>query len=195
MYAVSSRIIMSVQHQGMSFKGISFKKHDKQVKKTIIFLKMLYWWKNTRKNRKMLCNNNEKITRNFVDQKWPQVNFIMLKFFMVYPYLELHILFYSNGLAIWSGLKKLWQIIGHFGRHDLVSVRILPNFELIRAISELDIWYKFWSETWKSWVNRVNENICRSKVAASRPFSILSCWNFSWYIPTWNCTFCFIVMV
>ena len=30
-------------------------------------------------------------------------NFIMLKFFMVYPYLELHILFYSNGLAIWSG--------------------------------------------------------------------------------------------
>ena len=37
----------------------------------------------------------------------------MLKFFMVYPYLELHILFYSNGLAIWSGfpdnthIKKL----------------------------------------------------------------------------------------
>ena len=71
----------------------------------------------------------------------------MLKFFMVYPYLELHILFYSNGLAIWSGLKNLWPIIGHFGPHDLVSVRILPYFELIRAISELDIWYKFWSET------------------------------------------------
>ena len=77
----------------------------------------------------------------------------MLTFFMVYPYLELHILFYSNGLAIWSGfpditlIKKLWPIIGHFGRHDLVSVRILPNFELIRAISEIDIWYKFWSET------------------------------------------------
>ena len=77
----------------------------------------------------------------------------MLKFFMAYPYLELHILFYSNGLAIWSGfpdithIKKKWQIISHFGRHDLVSVRILPNFELIRAISEIDIWYKFWSET------------------------------------------------
>ena len=46
-------------------------------------------------------------------------------------------------------LKKLWPIIGRFGRHDLVSVRILLNFELIRAISEMDIWYKFWSETWK----------------------------------------------
>ena len=73
----------------------------------------------------------------------------MLKLFIVYPYLELHILFYSNGLAIWSGfpdithIKKLWPIIGH---HDLVSVRILPNFELIQAISEMDIWYKFWSE-------------------------------------------------
>ena len=71
-------------------------------------------------------------------------NFIMLKFFIVYPYLELHILFYSNGLAIWSGfpdimhIKKLME--KNFG---LVSVRILPNFELIRAISELDIWYKF----------------------------------------------------
>ena len=66
---------------------------------------------------------------------------------MVYPYLELHILFYSNGLAIWSGfpnithIKKKGPIIGHFGRHDLVPVRILPNFELIRAISGMDIWY------------------------------------------------------
>ena len=35
------------------------------------------------------------------------LNFIMLKFFMVYSYLELHILFYSNGLAIWSGFPIL----------------------------------------------------------------------------------------
>ena len=35
------------------------------------------------------------------------LNFIMLTFFMVYPYLELHILFYSNGLAIWSGFPIL----------------------------------------------------------------------------------------
>ena len=40
-------------------------------------------------------------------------------------------------------IKKLWPIIDHFGRHDLVSVRILPNFELIRAISKMDIRYKF----------------------------------------------------
>ena len=33
--------------------------------------------------------------------------------------------------------------------NDLVSVRILPNFELIRAISEMAIglWYKFSSDT------------------------------------------------
>ena len=70
----------------------------------------------------------------------------MLKFFIVYPYLELHILFYSNGLAIWSGFPDIMHIKKLF-HHDLFSVRILPNFELIRAISELDIWYKFWSET------------------------------------------------
>ena len=34
-------------------------------------------------------------------------NFIMLKIFMVYPYLELHILFYSNGLAILSGFPDI----------------------------------------------------------------------------------------
>ena len=38
------------------------------------------------------------------------LNFIMLKFFMVYPYLELHILFYSNGLAIWSGFPDITHI-------------------------------------------------------------------------------------
>ena len=46
----------------------------------------------------------------------------------------------------------------HFGRHDLVSVRILPNFELIRAISEMDIRYMK-----KCGVNRVNEKKCRSE--------------------------------
>ena len=75
----------------------------------------------------------------------------MLKFFMVYPYLELHILFYSNGLAIWSGFQDMTHIkkimADNFGRHDLVSVQILLNFKLFRAISEMDIWYKFWSET------------------------------------------------
>ena len=29
---------------------------------------------------------------------------------MVYPYLELHILFYSNGLAIWSGSPDITHI-------------------------------------------------------------------------------------
>ena len=72
---------------------------------------------------------------------------------MVYPYLKLHILFNSNGLAIWSGFPEITKImavmaiIGHLGHHDLVFVRILPNFELIRAISKMDIWYKFWSNT------------------------------------------------
>ena len=47
-------------------------------------------------------------------------------------------------------LKKLWPKIGHFGRHDLISVQILPNFELIRAISEMDVWYKFWNDTLKN---------------------------------------------
>ena len=41
-------------------------------------------------------------------------------------------------------------MIGHFGRHDLISVRILPNFEIIRAISEMDVWYKFWHDTLKN---------------------------------------------
>ena len=71
---------------------------------------------------------------------------------MVNPYLKLHILFNSNGLAIWSSFPDIMHIkkmIGHFGRHDLISVRILPNFELIGTISEMDVWYKFWSDTLK----------------------------------------------
>ena len=69
---------------------------------------------------------------------------------MVYPYVKLHILFDSNGLAIWSGfldITHIIKIIADFGRHDLVSVRILPNFELIRANSEMDVWCKCWSDT------------------------------------------------
>ena len=61
---------------------------------------------------------------------------------MVYPYLKLHILFYSNGLAILSGfpdITHIRKIIGFFGRHDLVFIRIMPNFKLIRDISEIDI--------------------------------------------------------
>ena len=38
------------------------------------------------------------------------LNLIKLKFFMVYPYRELHILFYSNGLAIWSGFPDITHI-------------------------------------------------------------------------------------
>ena len=44
--------------------------------------------------------------------------------------------YYNNGLAIWSGLPDITHITKiiadnrHFGYHDLVSVRILSNFEL-----------------------------------------------------------------
>ena len=38
------------------------------------------------------------------------LNLIKLKFFMVYPYLKMHILFYSNGLAIWSGFSGITHI-------------------------------------------------------------------------------------
>ena len=38
------------------------------------------------------------------------LNFIMFKFFMVYLYLELHILFYGNGLDIWSGFPDIKHI-------------------------------------------------------------------------------------
>ena len=66
---------------------------------------------------------------------------------MVYPYLKLHILYNGNGLAIWSGFPDITHIRKNNSRHDLVSVRILPIFELIRDISEMDIGYKFWSDT------------------------------------------------
>ena len=53
---------------------------------------------------------------------------------MVYPHLKLHILSDINGLAIWSGFPDITHIT--YGRRDLVSVPILPNFELIRTISK-----------------------------------------------------------
>ena len=64
------------------------------------------------------------------------LNLNKLKFFMAYPHLKLHLLFNDNELSIRSGFpditdfKKIMATIVHFGRHDLVSVRILPNFEL-----------------------------------------------------------------
>ena len=64
---------------------------------------------------------------------------------MVYHYLKLHILLNSNSLAILSGFPDITHITkimahnGHFGRHDLFFVLILPNIELIRTISEMDI--------------------------------------------------------
>ena len=70
-------------------------------------------------------------------------NLIKLKFVMVYPYLKLHILFNSNGLATLFGFPHNTKIIGHFGRYDLVSVRFLPNFELNRAISECEYMVNF----------------------------------------------------
>ena len=37
------------------------------------------------------------------------LNFIKLKFFMVYPYLKLHIFFNSNGLAGFSSYYAYWS--------------------------------------------------------------------------------------
>ena len=38
------------------------------------------------------------------------LNLIKLKFFMVYPYLKLHILFNSNELSIWSGSPDITHL-------------------------------------------------------------------------------------
>ena len=75
---------------------------------------------------------------------------------MVYPYLKLHNLFYSNGLAIWTGfpdithIKKIMVDNRPFWRPWPSFCPILPNFEAIRAISEMDVWYIFWSKTLKN---------------------------------------------
>ena len=56
-------------------------------------------------------------------------------------------------------LKKM-PVIGHFGRHDLVSVLILPNLEIFRAIGEIDIQGIHFGLHKKMRVNRVNEKNC-----------------------------------
>ena len=38
------------------------------------------------------------------------LNLIKLNFFIVYPYLKVHVLFNSNGLAIWSGFLDITHI-------------------------------------------------------------------------------------
>ena len=43
------------------------------------------------------------------------LNLIKLIFFMLYPYLKLHILFDSNGLAIWSGFPD-YRYLKNYGR-------------------------------------------------------------------------------
>ena len=51
-----------------------------------------------------------------------------------YPHLKPLILYNINGLAIWpvfSDITHITKIISHFGQDDPVSVRILPNFELL----------------------------------------------------------------
>ena len=84
-----------------------------------------------------------------IGRRSANLNLIKLTFFMVYPHLKPRILLNSNGLSgkvfqLLRILKKLWPIISHFARHDLVSVLILPNFKLIRAITKMDT---FWSDT------------------------------------------------
>ena len=64
-------------------------------------------------------------------------------------------MFGSKSLAIWSGFPDITHIKKIMADNrpfwpDLISVRILPNFELIRAISEMGVWYKFWKDTLKN---------------------------------------------
>ena len=67
-----------------------------------------------------------------------------IKFFMVYPYLKLHILFYSNGLNLSGPVFQILYIIitkimaDNVGHNNIVSIQILPNLELIWAISEME---------------------------------------------------------
>ena len=48
--------------------------------------------------------------RKFDDSKWPQVGHFEFIHVEIFPYLELHILLYSNGLAIWSGFPDITHI-------------------------------------------------------------------------------------
>ena len=49
---------------------------------------------------------------------------------MVYPYLELHILFYSNGLAIWSGFQILRTNFTFWWAQKLKKFVIFLNFNV-----------------------------------------------------------------
>ena len=51
---------------------------------------------------------------------------------------------------IYNGRRLTHNMGSQMKRNDLISVRILPNFELIRAMGEMDVWYKFWSDTLKN---------------------------------------------
>ena len=64
------------------------------------------------------------------------LNLIKLKLFMVYPYLKLHILLYSNGLAIWP----FFPVITHI-KKTIADIRpfwppspsFWPNLDQFRA--------------------------------------------------------------
>ena len=75
-------------------------------------------------------------------------NLIKLKCFRAYPSLKPHILFSSNGLAIWHGFPDITHLknIAADSRRDLLISKRVPIFELIRALGEMDIWYQLWSD-------------------------------------------------
>ena len=76
--------------------------------------------------------------------------------------LKPHILFYSNGLAIWHGFRdithiKKWPIVEHFGRCDLV---FFPMH--FRAHTSYYSEIHGGAYIVKCWVSRVYEKICKS---------------------------------
>ena len=68
--------------------------------------------------------------------------------------LKPHILFYSNGLAIWHRFPDILRILKKkkiadaiFRHLDLIFGQCAPIFKFIWAIDEINIWYTFWSDT------------------------------------------------
>ena len=60
------------------------------------------------RHRKMLSESRYRENLSIrIRRRSAILNLIKLKFVMVYPYLKLHILFDSNGLAIWSGFPDV----------------------------------------------------------------------------------------
>ena len=47
---------------------------------------------------------------------------IKLKIFRAYPYLKQHILFCSNGLAIWHGLSDIRHIEVNYGQYSAILI-------------------------------------------------------------------------